>query len=184
MRKDRNPAAAGRAARGGNGDDDAPRTLAKQAPFVNHPIDNHALDVAQAAEAIEIAKAAEPTLTGYGVAYRRRGRLVVDHDPPPLTPEGVAIAIEFLMMCRHARAPVLSSYGIKHSIERWCALNGRPTYIANGQVVVAAIFLGLKIAKFAGSPNVGIAVEREDVEWLDPDCPRSCRRRRRRWRPR
>jgi len=172
----RSPSAGG--ARGNDGDDavllSAP-TLLQTAGAVKQ------LD---AARAIEAALVAEPSLDAIGVGYRPRGRSDVDRRRTcsPLSPAGVATALEFLARCRPTTQPRLSSYSLKHRAENWGARHGLAAFVWNGELIVAAIALGLKIEKHFSSPNVTVGVERADVERLDPDWPwarRPGRRRRR-----
>ena len=118
--------------------------------------------------------AVEPSLTAEGVAYRPRGRRDVDPRGAyaPLAAEGVATAINFLLQCRPVASARLSSYGLKHAAERWGGRYGMASYIANGELIAAAIFLGLPIARVdPTSPNVAVAVGRQDLARLDPSFP-------------
>jgi len=73
-------------------------------------------------------------------------------------PEQVRIASDFLS--QYARTtqrwtPRLSSYGVKHRVERWhAARSGSFMSIANGAAILAAINAGFEVSRaMAGSPN-------------------------------
>lgn len=47
----------------------------------------------------------------------------------------------------------VGSYDLKHRVERWLADKGRPGYISNGAVIVAALVLGYGITRDENCPN-------------------------------
>jgi hypothetical protein len=57
----------------------------------------------------------------------------------------IATAIAFVKLCQPIKNPVLTSYGLKHVAERWGERNGMEPYVANGEFIVAAIYLGVPV---------------------------------------
>lgn len=48
----------------------------------------------------------------------------------------------------------IGSYGLKHHVERWGAQNGMSTYVANGELIVAALLAGFEVKRSRTSgPN-------------------------------
>jgi hypothetical protein len=81
----------------------------------------------------------------------------------------VATAIAFLRQCRKTKTARLSRYALKHAAERWGERNGLESYVSNGELIAAAVYLAIKIDWDYG-PNAGIGVAVEDVQRLDSDC--------------
>ena len=132
----------------------------------------------EATKAIEMAKALLPTLTadgiGAGAVVNGRYRTVFsgpvfEEDRRQFSVACVATAIAFLRQCRHTKIPNLNSYGLKHAAERWGMCHGMESYVANGDLIAAAIFLGFNIDT-SDNLNAAIAVSVEDVQRLDPTC--------------
>jgi hypothetical protein len=124
-------------------------------PSATHPT------IAEAITAIKMAKAAHPRLccNGMGLGDNWRDIKAFEKDRNNLSPANVATAIAYLRQCRPAKRPIVSSYHLKHLAERWGRENGVQPYIANGELIAAAVFVGLKIgAPFQNYPNVGVAV--------------------------
>src|SRR5262249_43487705 len=79
----------------------------------------------------------------------------------------VATAIAFLRQCRPIKTPSLCSYGLKHAAESWGERNGLEGYVANGELIAAAVYLGLTLKPFEyDCPNVKIGISRKDVRRL------------------
>jgi hypothetical protein len=119
----------------------------------------------EATRAIEAAKAAMPELTTWGVGIK--------DDRREFSGPGVATAIAFLRQCTKTNDPRFSSYGLKHAAERWGKQHGLESYVTNGELIAAAIYLGFKIEKAMDrqNPNVTVAVTVDDVQRLDPNHP-------------
>src|SRR4051794_6610072 len=87
--------------------------------------------LAEAEKALARARTTFPTLSPAGLVNK----------PGDWDLEGIALSIEFLRQCTRAPAKRgISSYGLKHIVERWC---GR--YVANGAVLVAAAHVKLEM---------------------------------------
>jgi hypothetical protein len=79
--------------------------------------------------------------------------------------ERLATAAAFLRLLRPTkgagpRSP--SSYWLKHLAERWGEANGLSPYVNNGELILAAVALGLRV-HWGGGLNVGIGVRLEDL---------------------
>lgn len=117
--------------------------------------------ITEAITAIEMAKAAYPRLcpNGMGLGNNWRDTEALERDRSRFSPANVETAIAYLRQCRPAKRPTVSSYHLKHLAEQWGRENNMQPYIANGELIAAAIYLGIKIGKpFQNYPNVGIAV--------------------------
>ena len=110
----------------------------------------------EALTAIEVAKARLPTLTATGID------ISVGHDE--FSVANIATAIAFLRLCRKIKTPTYSSYFLKHVAERWGGHNGMQPYITNGELIVAAVYLGFHIEPIRRSPNACVGVSRIDVK--------------------
>jgi hypothetical protein len=121
----------------------------------------------EAIQAIEAAKAQVPELTshGKGVPTDRTSGWVYegalfDKERNSFSPRNVATAIAYLReYCRPARTRKggTSSYGLKHDAERWGQRNGLQPYVTNGELIVAAVYLGFKIETMRNCPNAWIS---------------------------
>jgi hypothetical protein len=62
----------------------------------------------------------------------------------------------------------LSSYQVKHEAERWEQAQGRASYISNGALIAAAVYLDIPVQPLhAGcSPNAAIGVSRRSLRRL------------------
>jgi len=110
--------------------------------------------------AIERAKAALPRLCRYGMLWGP------DQDcDERFSVEGVTTALIYLSQFQKQDKPRWSSYLLKHLAERWGCDNELDCYVANGEMIVAAVALDLPIKWEGGGPNVtvGIKLPRKDV---------------------
>jgi hypothetical protein len=84
----------------------------------------------------------------------------------------IATAIAFVKLCQPIKNPVLTSYGLKHVAERWGERNGMEPYVANGEFIVAAIYLGVPVKPIELGRNLNalVGLARRRVQELDPDC--------------
>ena len=110
----------------------------------------------EAEAAIAAAKLALPQLFCHGMRYPGC-KIGCDN----FALQGVSTALEFLKQCRKTQKPNRNSYGLKHAAERW----GK-TYIANGELIVAAVFLGFPYHWSGDGPNVLIGVSERDLKRL------------------
>ena len=94
-----------------------------------------------------------------------------DDRPRPLRPEEVATAVAFLQQCDPIRTPLISSYGLKHSAERWGEALGLSNYVSNGALIAAAHALGFPMGRPEGL-NVRIGVSRRSLHKLEGHEPR------------
>jgi hypothetical protein len=101
----------------------------------------------EAEAAIAAVTAQLPELCAHGMKPTRAGRC------------DEFTALEFLKQCRKTQKANRSSYGLKHDVERRCHC-----YIANGELIVAAVFLGFPYHWSGDSPNVLIGVSKRDVQ--------------------
>jgi hypothetical protein len=111
----------------------------------------------------------EPNIPG---AYRDQAKqalATVDHVALGLTPDGyrpfahafnvdeIATAIMFLQL-----GPISGkhgSYTLKHYAENWGKLLGFSAYIPNGALILAALYLRLKVKPYGGrNPNAEITI--------------------------
>jgi hypothetical protein len=76
-------------------------------------------------------------------------------------PQQIAVAIAALKKCQKTKQPTIGSYSLKHIVERAVG-----TYIANGDLIVAALHLGFTVTPYRDSPNVGIGVKCSDLRRL------------------
>ena len=118
--------------------------------------DSTAAYLAEAREAIA-------TITATGLKLSRGG-FVLDEDRehaqgPDFVPECVATALAFLDRGPISRVSpgdrrAVGSYGCKHAAENWGREHGLEPYVSNGDLILAAIWRGIKYARDpGGSPN-------------------------------
>jgi hypothetical protein len=125
--------------------------------------------IAEAGLAITAAKSECPHLTTEGIgAYQPCGNLVFsgpkfDEDRNNFRPEEVATAIAFLRRCRPTRAARLSSYSLKHAAERWGNASGMAPYVSNGELIAAALYLGLPVDIDTTCVNALVGVSKKQV---------------------
>jgi len=134
----------------------------------------------EAKAALAKAKAAMPHLTWAGIGtYDREKRRCVssgeeferDRRDEAFDLKQVATAIAFLRLCVPTKGAAVNSYGLKHAAERWGREHGMQPYVANGELIVAACYLGLSIGyEPRNSPNVGVGVQLRRLQELDPEC--------------
>ena len=101
------------------------------------------VELTEAHNAISAALQVFPHLTACGIAARPCA---------PLDPARVAVAIEFLKSCTHSAKRACSSYELKHMIE---VCGG---YVANGEAICAAVWLGYRMQPIPGTPNCSVHV--------------------------
>ena len=73
-----------------------------------------------------------------------------------------------LTRCRVQRTPRWSSYWLKHVAEAWGRDNGGEPDVRQGELIIAALALGIPVSWDGASPNVAIAVSRADAKRLGP----------------
>jgi hypothetical protein len=81
----------------------------------------------------------------------------------PFDLHSVATAIGFIAtgpVCR-VSVPRLSSYGLKHGAERWGDPGGFASYIGNGDMILAALFCGVRMGKANGA-NCAVALRYQE----------------------
>lgn len=74
----------------------------------------------------------------------------------------VARAAAILATAERTRTPRISSYSLKHSIERALGV-----FVSNGCVIAAALMVGLAVGRPRG-PNVDLGLARRWVRSIDP----------------
>ena len=135
----------------------------------------NAIDTEEAHHAIEVAKTMCAELTPEGIGAYEPGMKLVFHGETfercrnEFNPEQVATAIAFLRLCIPTKVPTKGSYGLKHEAECWGRRNGRCRYVANGELIAAAIYLGFCISDKACGPNVDVGVHRRSLRKLQPE---------------
>jgi hypothetical protein len=130
------------------------------------PVNIAAEQLAEAHEAIAVARKRYPTLVPNGFAQPRH---ILGYDDRPgdkHDPREVATAIAYLGRCARTRSANYNSYGLKHGAEDWGDRNDMSPYVSNGALIVAAVYLGLKVVPDPGTPNAAIGVSSRSVEWL------------------
>jgi hypothetical protein len=105
--------------------------------------------LAEARDAILMATAKYRNLVCYGFC-------TFPHQDNTFAAEQVATAIAFLRTCSKSRLPRMGSYALKHRAETWGSAHGLASYVANGELIVAAVFLGFTVQPHKGSPNATI----------------------------
>ena len=80
--------------------------------------------------------------------------------------EQIATAIAFLRHCTRTTLPRRGSYGLKHAAETWGEANGMSSYVSNGALIAAAVYLGFVVHPHASGPNAAIGVGRTSIRWL------------------
>jgi len=80
----------------------------------------------------------------------------------------VETALAFLEHCRKAPRARVSSYTLKHTVERWGSSVGASAYVTNGAMVAAAIYAGFVVRPVGGegNPNARIGINASDVARL------------------
>lgn len=121
-----------------------------------------------------MARVERPPPEQFLTAARRAVELAARHDPPvtlfgigtpaePPTLTGTATAIAYL---QHGPVVRLASagrgecsYSLKHHAERWGRGFGLSPYVANGELIAAALALEIPITRpMRGNPNCNLAV--------------------------
>ena len=117
--------------------------------------------LAAAAEAIQTAHSNHPELTrnGWTTPNPAHGRV--------FPPTAVATAIAFLRdgpVVRLKRPSKLSnSYHLKHVCEEWGREHNMESYVATGDLLVAALYLGIPLSKpFGPNSDCGVRCTSED----------------------
>jgi hypothetical protein len=123
------------------------------------------VDLAEAKIAIELALAALPHLTVHGIGAYDARRVVFsghafDACRTDFGIERVATAIAFFRSGPRTRKRREDSGWLKHLAERWGRDQGMSSYVANGELIAAAVYLGLPIQGVSKAPNVLIRVGR------------------------
>jgi hypothetical protein len=131
--------------------------------------------IEEAQTAVEVAKAKCPRLRVNGILYD--GATRVDNDAFRL--EGVAHAIAFLRRCKRNKIPkpnksgeydfkrVAGSYALKHVAEDWAG-----SYIANSELIAAALYLDFDVIIDPSWINVLIGIDGKSVDDLNPKIPK------------
>jgi hypothetical protein len=129
--------------------------------------------IEEAKRAIEFAKAKMPNLTTWGIGiletieqrqHWKNSGPEFDRARKSFHPKNIATAVAFLRQCRKVKKFTYSSYHLKHQAERWGRYNGLEPYVANSELIVAAVYLGFPIRVHRRSLNVLIAVSKRDLE--------------------
>jgi hypothetical protein len=89
----------------------------------------------------------------------------------PFDRQQIAAAMLFLHQCGRTATPnraIGSSYSIKHMAERWSRSVGLEPYIANGNLICAAVGLNFAVRRFDdyGSPNAAVGIAIKDLKRL------------------
>lgn len=129
------------------------------------------IDLEEAKDAIESAKAAYSELTNFGFGvYRQRHLSPADRAEQfaaardAFKPVEVAMAITYLRQCRPIKTPHFGSYGLKHDAERWCRANGVGPYpyVSNGALIAAAHYCGFPVLwrpDFGPNARIGMSMK-------------------------
>lgn len=127
------------------------------------------MDLGEAAAAIEDAKQRFDRLTDFGFGvYDERSLCAaeraqkLEEERQAFSPEQVATAIAFLRHCEPTKTLNSDSYSLKHKAEKWGAKNGYESYVTNGALIVAAVYLGFPVAHSTG-PNASIGVSKKSL---------------------
>ena len=134
----------------------------------------------EAKVAIATAKSTLPDLVWQGMAVKRNDVYVdfdgyktwevpkeyIEKSRNGFDPEHVATAIAYLReCCIPTKAPRSNSYWLKHLAEDWGAGHGMAPYIANGELIAAAIYLGLPVKVTDDNVNVRIGTKPPPQPW-------------------
>lgn len=82
----------------------------------------------------------------------------------------VEACLTLLQHVRKARGPTVSSYSLKHVVERWRRgenEHGPDFYVANGALIVSARIGGFRIRHESGNINCAVYANREDLVAID-----------------
>ncbi|MEQ0776166.1 hypothetical protein ABLT15_28060 [Paraburkholderia tropica] len=135
-------------------------------------VDSHVSDI-ELSKAIQAVLDAQPDLSIYGWhgdhtlpagalgrytedpqwAYRGSARQA-DRDSIGLA--SVRTALRFLENSATTRKTInkrVTSYSLKHAAERWGANEHLSSYVANGELILAALLAGFRCERIARSPN-------------------------------
>ena len=91
------------------------------------------------------------------------------HQPTPIREDQVFTAAMFLSKFRPTKHGTYSSYYLKHAAENWGATVGLCSYISNGALIKAALYLGLaveELSEYWPSPNAVVGIHRGDFKRL------------------
>jgi hypothetical protein len=117
-------------------------------------------DLEEAREAVRFAVTRHLYLGPAGFAAKGADPedLLIEH------PLEVATAVAFLRKCKKSRYPRLGSYRLKHLAEEWGAANGLSSYVCNGALIAAAVYLGFVVEPHTSGPNANIGVGHVSVK--------------------
>jgi hypothetical protein len=115
-----------------------------------------------------VGRAALPELDRGGFVYGRP-REGAGAAPEPPDPRQVDLCRQFLSQCARTKTGRISSYALKHVIERWAAAqNPQDDYVSNGAAIRAALELGLVVSPNPRrSPNAMVGVSVRSCAALD-----------------
>lgn len=71
----------------------------------------------------------------------------------------VATGLAWIETVKVLTKPTIGSYGAKHCAERWGCNNGYASYVANGALLVAAIYRKIPIRRIPDSPNALLGLD-------------------------
>jgi transcriptional regulator with XRE-family HTH domain len=125
----------------------------------------------EARDALVVALGKMPDLSMNGFTYSRshndpfeRMRSHVESQAALFSEDGlaqIATSIAWIRAVKVVKEAKCGSYGAKHVAERWGSKNGYSSYVANGSVLVASIYLKVPVKRQEDSPNAQLG--------LDPD---------------
>jgi len=80
----------------------------------------------------------------------------------------IATALAWIDAIKVLSMPKIGSYGAKHRAERWGRENGFSTYVANGAVLVAAIYRKVPTKRVEDTPNALLGLDPDPVPEAKP----------------
>jgi hypothetical protein len=95
-------------------------------------------ELAEARQAVAFAVNRYPTLTANGVTSGEPLEHTLDYDEAFIQ---VATAIAYLRRCTATKKATLNSYWLKHRAEDWGKAQGFSSYVSNGALIAAAVYL-------------------------------------------
>lgn len=132
-----------------------------------------AQELEEAEEAIRLAKERFSGLTDFGFGvYLDKGMTLAEiklkfaRERSAFCPKQVATAIAFLRQCEPTKTLNTNSYSLKHKAERWGKRLGLESYLTNGALIVAAVYLGFSVRQHDG-PNASVGVSKQSITALE-----------------
>jgi hypothetical protein len=120
-------------------------------------------EVVEALRAINVARSRYPRLGANGFPVPPNWGYEIKRRTDLIEVDQVVTALTFLRLGVRTKRTIQCSYALKHQAEDWGALNGLSSYVSNGALICAAIYLGLSVVPRPENPNADIAISTRAV---------------------